>query len=123
MYARSSGPTERCCVTSQGHPRTVFRRAIERRNLVVAEIEAREVGQLDLREALELTALIAMHDRERGQRYAVRWLQRWLDEASAPTIDETVMIAGNLVALGGRRHEHALAALRPMSCPIPRLPS
>jgi len=46
-------------MTAQGHPRTAFRRAIERGNLVVAEIEAREVGQLDLGEALELTALVA----------------------------------------------------------------
>ena len=57
-----------------GRARIPFRRAIERGNLVVAELEARDVGQLDLGEALELTALVALRDRERGRRYAVRWL-------------------------------------------------
>jgi hypothetical protein len=60
---------------------------------VVAEIEAREVGMLDLGEALELTALVALRDRERGRRYDVRWLRRWLDVAEAPTIDEATMLA------------------------------
>jgi hypothetical protein len=41
-----------------GPPRTASRRALERGNLVVAELEAREVGQLDLAEALELTRLL-----------------------------------------------------------------
>src|SRR5262249_14500313 len=36
------------------HARAGFRRAIERGNLVVAELEARDIGQLDLGEALEL---------------------------------------------------------------------
>jgi hypothetical protein len=83
-------------VTSQGHSRTAFRRALERGNVVVAEIEAREVGRLDLREALELTALIAVHDRLRFDRYRVRCLHR------CPSA---------LVALGGPRHDEALALL------------
>ena len=61
---------------NHGHARSAFRWAIERGNLVVAEIEARGVGQLDLSEALELTALVALRDRECIRRYAVRWLQR-----------------------------------------------
>jgi hypothetical protein len=59
------GPQERTVTTSQGHARTAFRRALERGNLVVAEIEAREVGQLDLDEGLELTALVALRDPRR----------------------------------------------------------
>jgi predicted nucleic acid-binding protein len=31
--------------TSQGHPRTIFRRALERDNLVLAEVTAREIGR------------------------------------------------------------------------------
>ena len=69
-------------MTSQGHPRTVFRRALEHGNLVAAEITARELGGLDLSDALELTALIALRDRARGPRAGARWLQRWLDETT-----------------------------------------
>jgi hypothetical protein len=44
-------------VTAQGHPRTIFKRAIERSNVAIAEATAREVGRLSLDEALALTAL------------------------------------------------------------------
>ena len=71
-----------------------------------------EVGRVDLWEALELTALIARHDRERSRRVAARWLQRWLEETSGPTIDDAAMTAGALAALGGKRHLEALATLR-----------
>jgi hypothetical protein len=36
-------------VTAQGHPRAIFKQAIERGNLVAAEATGREVGQLALR--------------------------------------------------------------------------
>ena len=54
----------------------------------MAEATAREVGVIDLREALELTALIAERDRPRSGRYTVRWLSRYLDRANAATIDD-----------------------------------
>lgn len=73
---------------------------------------ARELGGLDLGEALELTALTALRDRERGGRYAVRWLQRWLDEERAPTLQDAALVASCLSSLGGPRHATALAALR-----------
>ena len=106
-------PQERSAhTTSQGHPRTAFRRAIERGNLVSAELEAREAGRLDLDEALELTALVALRDRPRSRRLAVRWLERWLEEQRAPLIDEVVLLAGSLAALGGPLHAEALETLR-----------
>jgi hypothetical protein len=46
-------------LTAQGNPRTIFRRAIERGSLGVAEMTADEVGRLTLGEALALTALVA----------------------------------------------------------------
>jgi hypothetical protein len=52
-------------------------------------------------DALELTAMIALRDYDRGRRAGARWLQRWLDETPSVTIDEAVMVAGCLVALGG----------------------
>ena len=102
-------------MTSQGHPRTVFRRALEHGNVLVAEAAAREVGHIDLREALELTALVAKNDRVRGRRMASRWLERWLGEAPAPMIDEAVMIASCLAALGTANHDEALMSLRAVS--------
>jgi hypothetical protein len=98
-----------------GYARAAFRRAIERGNLVVAEIEARDIGQLDLGEALELTALVALRDRQRGRRYAVRWLQRWLEETDAATIDYAAVVAGCLAALGTNGHAAALTALQGVS--------
>ena len=61
-----SAPGEEFQTTSQGNPRTAFRRALEYGNVVVAEIEARDVGRLDLLEALDLTALIAERDQPRS---------------------------------------------------------
>jgi hypothetical protein len=33
-------------LTSQGHPRTIFRRALEHDNLVLAEVTSREIGRV-----------------------------------------------------------------------------
>jgi len=43
---------------------------------------------------------------------AARWLQRWLSETQAPTIDDAVLVAGALAALGGEQHNAAAAALQ-----------
>jgi hypothetical protein len=43
-------------VTAQGHPRAIFKRAIENGNVLVAEATAREIG-LSLEEALQLVLL------------------------------------------------------------------
>jgi len=54
---------------------------------------------LDLGEALELTSLVVLRDRERGRRYAVRSLQRWLETTTA-TIEDSTLVASCPVALG-----------------------
>jgi hypothetical protein len=99
-------------VTSQGQPRAVFRRALEHGNLLVAEATAREVGRVSLDEALQLTALIALKQPERGRRVAARWIERYLAEHASVTIDDLVLLASLLQALGGPRHREALTALR-----------
>ncbi len=43
-------------MTAQGHPRAIFKRAVDHGNLVVAEMAAREAGNLTLKEARELAA-------------------------------------------------------------------
>ena len=99
-------------MTAEGDSRVVFRRALERGNALVAEMTARELGHISLREALELTALVARHDRVRGSRLAARWLDRWLGDSCAPMIDDAVVVAANLAALGGGGHDAAVSALR-----------
>jgi hypothetical protein len=68
-------------VTAQGHPRAIFKRAIERRNVVLAEMTARELGHVSLEEALQLLLLYAAHDPAKFERAAIRWLSRYLDES------------------------------------------
>jgi len=60
VYTRTAArPRGGGASTSQGHARSVFKRALEHDNLVVAEATAEEIGHFSLVEALELTALIA----------------------------------------------------------------
>lgn len=98
-------------MTATGHPRSEFRRAIERGNLIVAETTAKEMGHVTLLEALQLTALVALRDRERGSRFAVRWLQRLVDEHPAMAIEEVALAASALAALGGPAHAGACTLL------------
>jgi hypothetical protein len=106
-----SGPGPGEPLGNAGSTQVQLRRALERGNLVAAELAAREIGRLALVDALELTALIALRDRDRGRRAAMRWLRWWL-EARSPTLDETAIVVANLAALGGHGHAAALAALR-----------
>jgi hypothetical protein len=66
-------------LTAQGHPRAIFKRAIERGNVVVAEATAREIG-LSLEVALQLVLLYAAYEPEKVERAALRWFGRYLDE-------------------------------------------
>jgi hypothetical protein len=102
-------------MTAQGHPRAIFKRAIERGNVVIAEIAAREVGRLTLGEALALTALDAQKGPARRPRYVLRWLRRLLEEDECLTIDEAALAVSALAALGGRGHAEALWALSTMA--------
>jgi hypothetical protein len=98
-----------------GNSRAYFRRAIERGNLVVAKVTAREIGRISLVEALELTALVARHDPKRHRRYAPRWLWRYLGESESITIDDDAVAVGLLLALGGERQDEAFLALLGMA--------
>jgi ribosomal protein S7 len=102
-------------VTAQGHPRAIFRRAIERGNLPVAETTAREMGTISLMEALELTSLIALGDPRRRSRVAARWLLRFLEEHDAATIEEAMLAGTALAALGTANHATAITVLTDMS--------
>ena len=102
-------------MTAQGHARSVFNRAIERRNLLIAELTVREIGQVSLAEALALTVLIGERAPERLERVASRWLRLYLDERPDASASETGFVAAALRALGNDRTREpaarALAAL------------
>ena len=102
-------------MTARGHPRAIYRRAIDRGNLLVAEATLRELGRPTLVELLELTALIAAKDPRRYRRVAARWMFRYLQEADAATLDDLQAVTVGLSALGGPRHDEALLALRGMA--------
>jgi hypothetical protein len=74
-------------MTAQGHPRAIFKRAIERGNLLVAEASAREMGRLTLEEALRLLFLYSEKDPLRYERAALRWLVRYLSEGKPTLLD------------------------------------
>ncbi len=73
-------------MTAQGSPYAIFRRAIEREKVTVAEIQARMMSRMAFTDALDLTALIALKDPRRRSRQAARWLGRWLAETPGATL-------------------------------------
>jgi hypothetical protein len=98
-----------------GHPLAIFRRAIERGNLTIAEATARELLRVSLADALELTILIARKDPRRHPRVAARWLLRYLEKVPETTIDEAALAASCLAALRGYGEADAAQALRAMT--------
>ena len=103
-------------MTPQGSPYSIFKRAIERGNLMVAEVTLRtEIPRPSLVDLLGLTALIALKDPKRHARVSARWLQRWLEADHDATICDVTFAAAALQELGGRHHDRALAALRDMA--------
>ena len=61
-----------------GHPYAAFQRALKRQNVLMAIAAARDLPQLGLADALELTILVARNDPRRHPRVAACWLPRLL---------------------------------------------
>jgi len=97
-------------MTAQGQPRARFRRAIERRNLLGAEACAREMGVVDLSEALDLVCLVAEVAPARLDGFARRWLARLADERPL-ALGELDLAVTALRALPSPRAREALRAL------------
>jgi hypothetical protein len=76
---------------------------------------AKDLPQLNLADALELTILVARKDPRRHPRVAARWLLRFLEEHHHVTIEEAALAAACLVALTGGAYEEARATLRVMA--------
>ena len=90
----------------------VFDRALGNGNLLLAEMTARELGWINLLDALQLLALLTVKDPRRGERAKARWLRRYLEADPAAGLRETATVIGCLDALAGPGHEQALALLR-----------
>ena len=83
--------------------------------MIAALAAARELPQLSLDDALELTLLVARKDPRRHPRVAVRWLVRYLEEDPQVTIEEAGLAASSLLALNGAGYQEAVQTLRAMS--------
>jgi hypothetical protein len=81
----------------------------------MALASAKDLPQLSLGDALELTVLVARKDPRRHPRVAARWLLRFLEEHPHLTIEEAALAASSLIALTGASYEEAAATLRAMA--------
>ena len=102
-------------MTSHGRPYGFFQKALRSGNVLAAVAAAKELPQLSLGDALELTVLLARKDPRRFQRAAARWLLRYLEEHPDVTIDEAGLAASCLLALPGASYQQAAETLRAMA--------
>jgi hypothetical protein len=79
-------------MTSQGSAHGRFTRAIRNRNLLNAEIAAREIGELSLPDALSFCLLRAEVDPPRFDRAIARWQARFVLEAQGITAQEASLV-------------------------------
>jgi hypothetical protein len=108
------GLCEHPFVTAQGSALTRYRRALERRHIFGAEIAAKEMAYVSLRDALGLLALYASEDSPKYDRAAMRWLGRLALEADDLSLPDLQSVAAALHALR-RRPDAALLVLQDLS--------
>lgn len=101
-------------LTAQGSALTHYRRALERRHIFGAEIAAKEMGFLSLRDALGLLALYSADDSPKYEKAAIRWLGRLALESDDLSLDDAQLAAAALHALP-RRADSALRVLTDLS--------
>ena len=82
-------------VTSEGHPGARLQRALAVGNLTAAEQAAFEVAFVPLTEARSLVALYAEKGDRKYERAALRYLARYLPEAS-PSLADVAQVAALL---------------------------
>lgn len=99
-------------MTSQGTAHGRFQRAIQRGHLLAAEMAAREMGTVNLADALRLSLLIAEVEPDRWPRAAARWHSRFVQEASGIGIEEAGLALAAIAALQGPQGELAAQTLQ-----------
>jgi hypothetical protein len=100
-----------CSVTSQGHPSAIFRRALERRNLIAAWAAAADLQVVSLPDALALCLLVRDRDPARFSRLALRWHARFCAETRNVGLEDGRLVLDLLAAVGGHEPRRAAAAL------------
>jgi hypothetical protein len=101
-----------CSLTSEGHPYAVFRRALERRNLVSAWAAAAELQVVSLPDALAFCLLVREREPAKFPRLALRWHARFCAETHGVTLEDGRLILDLLSAIGGTQPQRAVRALR-----------
>jgi hypothetical protein len=99
-------------MTSQGSAHGRFARATQRRNVLNAELAAREMGDVSLADALALALLIAEAEPERWPRAATRWHARFVLEPRGIGLDEASLALSAVRALPGPHRDVAAQTLR-----------
>jgi hypothetical protein len=89
-------------VTAQGSAATRYRRAIDAKSVLLAELAAREMGHVPLGDALALVLLYATTGSPKAEPAAVRWLARHALERRRTTIGELQLAAAALGQLAER---------------------
>ena len=102
-------------MTSQGTAHGRFQRAIRDRHLRRATMAARELGNVNLADALALTLLTAEVGDDRWPRAAARWLGRFVLESPAITIGEAGLAVAAIQQLAGRDSRLAAETLRQLA--------
>jgi hypothetical protein len=82
---------------------------------VAAVAAGRELPQLSLGDALDLTMLVAGKDPARHPQVAARWLLRFLEEHPEATIEQAALAASCLAALPGAAYAEAAQTLKAMA--------
>jgi hypothetical protein len=105
---------EHTFVTAQGSALTRYRRALERRHIFGAEMSAKEMGCVPLRDALGLLALYAAEDSPKYEKAARRWLGRLALESDDVSLSDLQLAAAALQTLA-IRPDSAMKALTDLS--------
>ena len=99
-------------MASQGQPYAIFRRALERRNLLAAWTAAAELHVVSLPDALALCLLVRDREPARFARVALRWHARFCAESPGIGLEEGRLVLDLLAAVGGAEPKRAGRALR-----------
>jgi len=104
-------------VTAQGTALTRYRRVIEAGSVRMAELAAREMGWVPLREALALVVLYAVEGDPRFERAAARWLGQLTVERRELEVQEIQLAVAALQAMPARLGVSPLPPRARNSCP------
>jgi hypothetical protein len=98
-------------MTSQGSAHGRFTRAIRNRNLLNADIAAREISELSLADGLAFCLLLAEADPPRFDRAIARWHARFVLEAQGITAAEAALALLAAQALAGLKTRDVAAQI------------